>query len=152
MRPGGGRRWVPAGLWAALILVGTSIPGPALPPGPSGSDKLAHALLYGVLGVLVARAVLAGAGGWEHSRRRLAFIVLEALVLCGAFGAADEWHQQFVRRSTSLADWVADLAGIAIGACVVAHLGRRAGRRKRSRGGHEHGAGTADRGSGGTGG
>jgi hypothetical protein len=55
------RRWLAAWGWAGAILAGTSIPGSQLPPAFLHADKLAHLGLYGVLGLLVGRALLLGA-------------------------------------------------------------------------------------------
>ena len=52
------RRWVPPALWAALILLLTSIPNPDVGGvGFPGADKIVHGMLYLVLGWLVARAI-----------------------------------------------------------------------------------------------
>jgi VanZ family protein len=72
-----------------------------------GSDKVAHAALYAVLGIALAfgrRGVLAPPPHW-------------LMILVGAlYGATDEWHQVFVRgRSPDLGDWVADVVGVVVG-------------------------------------
>jgi len=98
-------------LWAALLLFlgsrpGDSLPRPALLEWP-GSDKVLHALVYSVLGVLVARA-----GGARASRRALLLGALAGLI-CGML---DEWVQGHVPgRTRSWADLLADTAGAAIG-------------------------------------
>jgi VanZ family protein len=87
------------------------------PPGgglfsriPAG-DKLAHLLLYSVLGVALAwgsrRQLGARALPWQHA----------ALIAAGAlYGLSDEWHQSFVPgRDASAADWLADLCGVTLG-------------------------------------
>ena len=104
------RRWGPAVVWAAVILLSTSIPGPTLPPGPAGADKIAHFLAYGILGLLALRAALAHGGSWGRTI---------ALTLAGIamFAAVDEWHQGLVPgRLPDVADWVADMAGATFGA------------------------------------
>ena len=104
------RRWWLVIAWAAVILVSSSIPGPALPPGPPGSDKLGHFLMYAVLGALTIRAVL-GHGG------RVARAAALALAGIAVFAAVDEWHQGLVPgRLPDVADWVADMAGATLGA------------------------------------
>ncbi len=104
------RRWGLVVAWAAVILLSTSIPGPALPSGPEGSDKVVHFGAYAVLGVLVIRAALAhGAALTRTMALSLAGIAL--------FAAVDEWHQGLVpQRFPDLADWVADVAGATFGA------------------------------------
>jgi VanZ family protein len=97
--------WWPPVLWAALILVLTSLPATALPlaAGIPGLDKVAHAALYIVLGVLLAPT--AGRAGW-----------LRVLVAVALFAAGDEWHQRWIAgRSAEAGDWIADVAGAAGG-------------------------------------
>lgn len=112
-------RFAPPLLWAALVLILTSIPSPSLvvdPPVP-GTDKVGHLALYGVLAFLSARAAPAARGP-------LAMLALLAAI--SAFGAVDEWHQQFVPgRSQDRADWFADTAGAAIGIFIAQTARRR---------------------------
>lgn len=72
---------------------------------PTGGDKVAHALVYGVL---------AGSWWWALSPRLPAPIGRAAwtlLLTCG-YAASDEWHQSFVPgRDASLADLAADVVG-----------------------------------------
>ena len=104
------RRWGLVVAWAAVILLSTSIPGPALPPGPEGSDKLVHFAMYAVLGLLTIRAAFA------HGRRQ-GRTLATTLVGIAAFAAVDEWHQGSVPgRFPDVADWVADVAGATVGA------------------------------------
>ena len=103
------RRWGPAILWAVVILLSTSIPGPALPPAPAGSDKAGHFVMYAILGMLSIRAALAHRG----SPTRAIALTLAAIAL---FGALDEWHQGLVPdRMPEVADWIADMAGATFG-------------------------------------
>ncbi len=106
-------RWLPPLIWAAFILILTSIPGSDIPTLPFRNfDKVVHLTIYGVLGWLTVRA---WAGG---SRATAAALAAVALVSC--FGAIDEWHQQYIpQRSMDLMDWAADTAGATIGALVA---------------------------------
>lgn len=114
------RRWIPPLLWAALILGATSFPNPDL-PAPGRTDLLAHCGMYGVLGLLVARAVA--------SARTVALIAVVAA--CSAFGALDEWHQLYIPgRYGSVDDWGADTLGAALGVVAYAAAARR--RRERT--------------------
>ncbi|HXY31879.1 MAG TPA: VanZ family protein [Gemmatimonadaceae bacterium] len=108
-------RWVPPLLWAAFILVLTSIPGSMIPSvGIPNLDKLVHLTLYGVLGLLTARAV------WRPGAKRVALTVALGISL---FGALDEWHQQFIPgRSMEVLDWTADTLGAACGIAVASIL------------------------------
>jgi VanZ family protein len=68
--------------------------------------------MYGVLGAITARS-------WLRSNRAPAAFIVLALALC--VGAADEVHQRSVAgRSSELADFVADTAGVLIGFTLVA--------------------------------
>ncbi len=113
------RRWTPPVLWAALILVLTSIPNPDVGGvGFPGADKLVHAALYLVLGWLAARAALADA-----PRPRMAWVV----VAIALFAAVDELHQLVIAgRSPEVLDWIADMVGAALGvvAAYVFHSSR----------------------------
>ena len=116
-------RWWPPTVWAALILVLTSIPASDLAPVGAfafpGADKLVHLTLYGVLGALIARAL-----GPERAWRSL-WQILAGVAL---FAAADEWHQRFIPgRSADPRDFAADLTGAVVGyAAAIYFLRRRA--------------------------
>lgn len=114
-------RWGPPLAWAAVILTLTSLPASEFAPAGafafSGADKLVHAVLYAILGALVARAAGAAA-----SRRTLGAL----LVGVAAFAAVDEWHQRFIPgRSADARDFAADLAGAVAGFAAVTSLLRR---------------------------
>ncbi len=105
--------WLPALLWAAVILVGTSLPRV---PGPDieGGDRVAHLLAYGVLGALLMRAYRWCQG---LSCRRAA---LMTILVGGLYAALDELHQApLPHRTASVHDFAADLAGLAIGAALL---------------------------------
>ncbi|HMA03505.1 MAG TPA: VanZ family protein [Gemmatimonadaceae bacterium] len=112
------RRWLPPLLWAAFILILTSVPGSHLQVLPLRSiDKIVHLSIYGVLGWLTARA-------WSNGSRMPA-TALAVVALLSCFGALDEWHQQFIPlRSTDLLDWSADTLGAAIGAVLATAMER----------------------------
>jgi hypothetical protein len=96
-------RWAPPLIWSIIILSLTSIPNPHVPM-PTGGDKWAHFLVYGILGVLVARAA-------ELNPRRAAAL---AIIILGVslFGALDEAHQAFIPgRFPDVRDWIADTIG-----------------------------------------
>ena len=113
------RRWLPPLLWAGVILSGTSLPQGAVPIQTSGVDKYLHFSIYTVLGFLLT---------WQLLEKNKAWVaVLVAVVVSIAFGAADEWHQQFIPgRYPELADWQADSLGALTGAVAAAlTLGRK---------------------------
>lgn len=111
-------RWLPPTLWAAFILILTSIPGSDIPASPfSGADKIVHLTLYGVMGWLMMRA-------WSDRSRSIS-AALSALVLIALFGALDEWHQQYIPlRSMDFLDWAAGTTGAAFGVAIslLGHL------------------------------
>lgn len=112
-----GRAWLPPVLWALLLLGIGSIPNV---PGPETGlplDKVAHLLMYGVLGVLLG-------GAWQSARGRpAAAVVLAAALLVGAL---DEINQSRIAgRSAELADWIMDAVGILAGFTLRLRLRRR---------------------------
>ncbi len=110
--------WI--GFWLLLFLA-THKPMHGAPKWAfSGMDKLAHGTLYCVLTVLGGRYLKA------TGRSLTPALLLVWVAIYAAFGAFDEWTQQFVGRETSFADWMADLVGIVAGTVVLVLLGRRA--------------------------
>jgi thioredoxin 1 len=96
-----------------VILVGTSIPKV---PGPDigGIDKVSHLTAYGVLGLLLMRAL-------RNSRRR-AFTQAAAFTLAigGVYGALDELHQSLIPgRTAAFLDFAADFAGLVLAVAAV---------------------------------
>ena len=110
-------RWALVLAWAAVLLglssipdVGDRLPGPLLFPG---SDLVAHALVYGVFGALLAHAL----GRWWP-----------AFVIASAFGALDEFYQGFVPgRTPSVVDWLVDTVAGGVGAAAALAMRRRRG-------------------------
>jgi VanZ family protein len=107
-------RWLPVAVWAGVILAATSVPN--VPASPAaGSDKLAHLAMYAILGLLALRATAVVAPS-----ARTMLLTLAAVAL---FAAVDEWHQRFIpSRSADPADWIADVAGAALGIASFATL------------------------------
>ena len=104
--------YLPALVTAAAILVVGSLRRVPHPPSGLPLDKLAHFAMYGVLGTVAALC-------WRRADRTpTAFAVALCAILVGA---ADELHQRSVPgRSAELADWAADIAGVAVGFSLVA--------------------------------
>lgn len=113
-----GGRW--AALWwlaAALIMAG--LLGLSIQPGLAGGglahplDKLAHFVVYAALAFCLTRAT---------------GVPYLGLLWAAWFGVADELLQAFVpARESSFLDWLADLAGAAVGSTVA---GRTMGGRR----------------------
>lgn len=84
---------------------------PQIPTWLAEYDKLAHAVLYAVLGAALGYGRHHDPGSPPH---------LFALVLGGVYGATDEWHQAFVYgRTPGWGDWIADMTGVSIGYFVA---------------------------------
>lgn len=99
--------WLTLG-WLLMIIVLTNavLPSPAGAPGFL-TDKQLHALVFVVLTMWFAGI---------YQRRKLGWLV----VAMALFGALIEIAQAFVaQRDSSLADWVADLVGIAIAVALI---------------------------------
>jgi VanZ family protein len=103
------RRWLGAILWAAAILVVSSLPSPTLgPPLFPNCDKLAHFIEYMIFGLALRYWAPGG-------------LAVGAAGL--AFAALDEIHQRFIPgREMSFWDFAADAAGLAVGYLL---LGRK---------------------------
>ncbi|MCU0230140.1 MAG: VanZ family protein [Acidobacteria bacterium] len=107
-----GRLAAPLVLMAAIALASHT----AQPIGlPGGSDKLVHALVFGLLATLWfwARRTAVGPGR----------AALEAVLISVFWGALDEFHQSFVPgRTADGFDLLADTAGAALAAlaCWIA--------------------------------
>ena len=114
--------YLPLLLWAAAVLtIGTLQLGVGV---PSGWDKAAHFVMYGVGG---------GIAAWTGHQRgaREGWIALAFVLLTGA---ADELHQStlatrnadmLATRNADILDWVADVAGAVLAYGALARLLRR---------------------------
>ena len=107
--------WI--GYWVVLFALthrpfagGVGLPIP-------GADKVIHSALYLVLTMLGGR-YLAASGRVLNLRLLIAWACYYA-----AYGALDEWLQQFVERTPSWGDWLADAAGIILATAVLARRG-----------------------------
>ena len=108
--------WAPVALYAGMIFYLSAQPHPEehLPSFllKDVSDKVLHAVEYGILAVLCFRA-FRWAAGPAVARQA----VVAAIVAASVYGVTDEVHQFFVPfRESSWLDWLADTAGAAIGA------------------------------------
>ena len=97
-----------------MILVLTSWPSPRIGVDVSGADKVVHFGIYGILGVLVTRAL---------APPRTRVDLLAALAGMTVFAMLDELHQYWIPgRDASVADWAADLLGATVGLVLAHHL------------------------------
>ncbi|MCZ2821969.1 VanZ family protein [Modestobacter sp. VKM Ac-2977] len=102
------------GTFAVVVLVSLAVlltPASGVPSAPPGVDKVVHGLLF---------AVLAVSGRWAGVGRGVLAVLL---VL---YAAASELLQSLavLNRSTSLADLVADVVGVAVGLLAWEALAR----------------------------
>lgn len=107
------RGWKLAAAWAGVVLAATSVPLPAgaMEAGGLPVDKAGHFLLYAGFG-----AIVLGAAGWTSTGRRRLLTLAAVAVSLLLFAALDEAHQAWIpAREPSVADWVADAAGITVG-------------------------------------
>lgn len=107
--------WGPAVAYLVLIFILSSLRFGNVRVQPfTHGDKILHALEYGLLCVLLFRAL-------RHTRRRWLFrwAPLAALLLSAAYGATDEWHQGLVGRDMDFGDWLADVIGAAVVAAIL---------------------------------
>jgi len=112
-------RWVWFAYWAALFAL-THVPKLGRLPSPTRhADKIVHFGLFFLLTLLGYFALSGGAAG----RRKRTLLVWSALYL--AYAAVDEWTQQFVGRTPSLADWLADATGVSLATVVILCSGRK---------------------------
>jgi VanZ family protein len=123
--------WSPVLLWAAVIFGLSAIPGTQLPPvDVPQADKLAHLLVYSVMGALVLRGVRRNrqistqADQGDQSGRDKQWALrpsdfAAAIVLTTLYGVSDELHQYWTpNRSPDWHDVVADALGAALGSLV----------------------------------
>ena len=105
------RQLLPAILYGVLIVALSSVPGKSFPDiSVLSYDKVIHLAEYAIFGVLVYLAAYSLRPG---NRLLLGLVVL----LAGVFGALDELYQMLIpARDSSFWDWVADVAGVVIGA------------------------------------
>ena len=111
-------RWTAALAWAGVIfyLSSRTWSGPPLFPH---ADKVIHAFLYAVLGVLFVWALR----GTALRGRAMIFPLAASMALI--YGALDELHQSFVPgRDPSAADLLFDGIGGVLGAWAAARVSR----------------------------
>ena len=108
--------WTAVILYAALIFVGSSIPGDQVALNPPGLDKLLHAIEYVILSYL-----LFGALRLTLSMKRT-MIFWIAAVGASLFGLTDEVHQLFVPlREFDVLDIICDVSGSLVGSYLTFH-------------------------------
>ncbi len=114
----------PAVLYVALIFWLGSVQMPDGPEGPPmPSDKVMHLLAFGGMQLVVFRAVR-----FRWPRIGLVAQLLRAAAVSAGLGALLEFYQWFLPyRSCDIADWVADVIGVALASGLIALLVRAFG-------------------------
>ena len=98
--------WV--GYWLGLFVINH------IPVGRLGrlsfdnEDKIIHLVLYFLLVWLGGRYLFVA------GRATSKWLLVAYAVLCAAYGAFDEWLQQYTHRTMSFTDWLADAAWIVL--------------------------------------
>jgi len=103
---------LPTLLWMALIFVSSSIPADAFPQVDSWIwAKLIHVLYFGVLALLLQRALR------QQTRWRLLlrYVQIMSILIAVFYGASDEFHQLFtVGRHAQFTDVFIDGFGASL--------------------------------------
>ena len=109
--------WVLVLGWMSLIAVMSHqsvVTGPSTATGLPLADKLDHLAEFAVLGVLLWNAVS------RHHPLPVVTPAMFILTIGAGYGALDELHQSLVpERSAELGDWLADVAGVALGSYAL---------------------------------
>lgn len=113
---------VPAALYVFAIFYGGLMPAPQV-PGPqfSAQDKVLHAIAFGIMAVVLWRALR-----FFASQRPLRTQLLWSLGLASALGGLLELVQMTTAyRSAELLDWVADTFGAWVAVALIDWRKRR---------------------------
>lgn len=114
------RYWLPVFAHMALIyyLSSRSSFPVEVPPWAFYADKIVHAVIFGMLGLLFLRAWLQGK--WQKINLRVSCITIVFVLF---YGISDEVHQMFVpNRQPSIGDIVADVFGGILVVCIISYF------------------------------
>jgi VanZ family protein len=108
-------RWAPVVLWMGLVFFLSAQSKLPEIPGLDRidyADKIKHAVVYCVLGLLIWRALSKKAPRWRS--------ILATMAIAALYGISDETHQLFIPdRSFDLLDLGADVLGAAVAAVAL---------------------------------
>lgn len=113
-----GKYWLPVFLWIAIIFTASSLP--VEPPQAEGGlagfmvfKKLIHVVEYGILAVLLVRALR------KSSSTKQAY--LHSVAISVLLGVADEFHQDFLAGggTSHLHDIGLDLLGAGVAVFII---------------------------------
>ena len=106
--------------WMALLFYLSHQPSLETPMLFPAQDKLLHAGVYAVLGLLLLTAQPRQTQGYNWKQVGI------SVSIASLYGISDEIHQYFVPgRSSEVLDWVADSLGALIAAALLAWLSRK---------------------------
>jgi VanZ family protein len=114
--------WLPVLLWAALIFHLSGVPQLRITEAwwDLIARKIAHMVVYGILAVLLTRAV-SGTSTWPWRR-----VAVVSFLVAIAYAASDEYHQTFVAgRAGSIRDVLIDAVGAWLALAYVSRLNAR---------------------------
>lgn len=107
-------------MWAAFIFYLSTLTGEEVAHALPFKvwDKLLHTIAFAA-GAVPLTFVLRFSKTWPWRR-----IVLLVILAISAYGASDEWHQQFTpgRSAKDVGDWTADTIGGAVGTLAAAWI------------------------------
>lgn len=109
--------FIPAVLWAMLILGVSTMPGNSLPDFDWGNllqpDKLGHLLVYGIF----TGTLLWGNARWFHPEKMPRYTIIIVLLVAVLYGILMEWLQWqfFPGRNFDVLDIIANIIGCFIG-------------------------------------
>jgi len=116
--------WGPVAIYVLLIFYVSSMSNPPGIPPIAHFDKLVHFMEYGMLGLLLGRAM-----GLTGLRKRYWAVFVVSLVFGACIGAADEHYQGTVAgREKSLADFLVDVAGLLVASMMLRAWAKRWGK------------------------
>ena len=120
--------WMPAAATAGLIFLVSHQAQIDIPVADIIWDKVAHFLEYGFFTLTLAFGFTRG---FAPDRRTL-WPLVAAVIVASLYGVSDEFHQSFVGRDATVADWLADTAGaVFMALALVAAFRWMAGSRAR---------------------
>ncbi|MDR0885002.1 MAG: VanZ family protein [Clostridiales Family XIII bacterium] len=113
-------------LFAACIVVVSSIPSDALPSRPSFINVIAHFFEYFILAILLTIDFqpTGVVSEFELKSKKLAMkSAIIAIVIASIFSVTDEIHQYFVPgRVCDPLDWLTDTAGALVGSIIITKI------------------------------
>ncbi len=110
--------WLWTAYWGLLfVIMHVPVPERAL-ERVHVSDRVVHFAVYFILTGLGAYHL------WKTYGRPLLPAATRWALVYMVYAALDEWLQRFVHRTPSIADWLADIAGITIATGIAVVLGR----------------------------